>query len=111
MGHQSIKTTAEATVAASEIEDYRSHQLHSNTTRMSTQRWSSRVRQLVEGVVKAFSQVVQVPASSGSVDMRDFYFENLANSAENLHNLDKADNRRVRHFSKPFPQYSSRKMR
>jgi len=78
---------------------------------MSTQRWSGRAKQLVEGVVEAFSQVVQVPALSSSVDRRDFYFENLANSAENLHNLDKADNRRVRHFSKPFPQYSSRKMR
>ena len=54
---------------------------------MSTQRWSSRVRQLVEEAVKAFSQVIQVPALSSSVDMRDFYFENLANSAENLHNL------------------------
>ena len=61
--------------------------------------------------------------------MRDFFIENLANSAENLHNLhqgatdqvitksiesssslhnrmnhlDEADNRRVRHFSEPFP--------
>jgi len=77
---------------------------------MSTQRWSGRVRQLVEELVKAFSQVIQVPASRSSVVMRDFYFENPANSAENLHDLDKADNR-VRHFSKPFPKYSSRKMR
>ena len=50
-------------------------------TRMSTQGWSGLVRQLEEEVV------VQVPASSSSVDMRDFYFENLANSVENLHNL------------------------
>ena len=50
-------------------------------TRMSTQGWSGLVRQLEEEVI------VQVPASSSSVDMRDFYFENLANSAENLHNL------------------------
>ena len=48
---------------------------------MNTQGWSGRVRQLEEEVV------VQVPASSSSVDMRDFYFENLANSVENLHNL------------------------
>jgi len=56
---------------------------------MSTQRWSGRVRQLVEELVKAFSQVIQVPASRSSVVMRDFYFENPANSAENLHDLDK----------------------
>jgi len=73
---------------------------------MSAQRWSSRVRQLVEEAVKAFSQVIQVPALSSSVDMRDFYFENLANSAENLHNLDKTDNRRAWHsLSEPFPKY------
>jgi len=67
---------------------------------MSTQGWSGLVRQLEEEVV------VQVPASSSSVDMRDFYFENLANSAENLHNLDKADNRSVRHsFRETCPKY------
>ena len=65
---------------------------------MSTQRWSSRVRQLVEEAVKAFSQVIQVPALSSSVDMRDFYFENLANSAENLHNLHQGATEQVFHF-------------
>ena len=65
---------------------------------MGTQRWSGRVRQLVEEVVKAFSQVVQVPTSSSFVNMRDFHFENLTNSTENLHNLHQGATDQVIHI-------------
>ena len=46
-----------------------------------------RVRQLVEEVVEAYSQAIQVPERSNVIDKSDFYFESLANSLEKLNSL------------------------
>ena len=46
-----------------------------------------RVRQLVEEVVEAYSQAIQVPERSSVMDMSGFYFESLAYSLEKLNSL------------------------
>ena len=57
-----------------------------------------RVRQLVEEVVEAYSQAIQVPERSSVIDMSDFYFESLANSLEKLNSLRQDATDKIRGF-------------
>merc|ERR1719167_2090477 len=57
-----------------------------------------RVRQLVDEVVEAYSQALQVPERNRDIDMSDYYFEILADSWEKLKSLHQDATNKIQAF-------------
>jgi len=57
-----------------------------------------RVKQLIEEVVEAYSQAIQVPERNSVIDMSDWYFGILANSWERLNRLHQDATNKIQAF-------------
>merc|ERR1719209_2552469 len=57
-----------------------------------------RVRQLVEEVVEAYSQAIQVPERNSVIDLSDWYFKILADSWEKLNSLHQDATNKIQAF-------------
>ena len=82
-----ILTTAEATIATERLRSKILGAISCILYDKNEYAEVVRVRQLVEEVVEASSQAIQVPERRSVIDMSDFYFESLANSLEKLNSL------------------------
>jgi len=57
-----------------------------------------RVKQLIEEVVEAYSQAIQVPERNSVIDLSDWYFKILANSWEKLNSLHQDATNKIQAF-------------